>query len=218
MFVSGTEDDEAYHRSARRMAAVLAAIVIVIFAAIFIPPILNPIHEQFSPSVSVNSSHDLSLNLSLNATRIAPGGSILFSAWLNNTSSQVNNVTAQDSWIVTDLGPVPCFQAMPMRLGVMLGYYTADNFSLGSVLPLSYSSRTCPSSPAAAGPPYFVFEASRSTALVLTSTGIVREAVSLSVPSDGFQLGGNSTGFRGVMTVLVIDEWGDTALTHFLVE
>lgn len=199
------------------MALVLAAIVIVIFAAIVIPPIVNPIHQQFSLAVSVNSPYDFSLNLSLNTTRIVSGGWIMFSVWLNNTSKQVNNVTAQDSWFVTDLAPVPCFPAMPLRLGVMMGYYTLDNFSLGSVLPLSYSSIKCPLGSATSQPAYFLFEPLGSEALMKTVGGIVQQPVSMAVASDGFLKGGNGIVFQGVMTALAIDEWGDSVLTHFAV-
>lgn len=198
------------------MVLVLVAIVIVILAAIVIPPILNPLHEQFSQTSSVNSSYDFSLNLSINSTSVATGGWIRFSAWLNNTAKQVNNVTAQASWAVSGLGPVPCFQSIPIRLGVMIGYFTSDNFSLGSVLPLSYSAATCSLNAVTSQPAYYLFEPLGSRALMITPSGIVQQTVILTVASDGFLMNGNVTSFRDVMTAVAIDEWGDSVLTHFI--
>ena len=211
-------DDEAYHKSVQRMVVVLATIVIVIFAAIYIPPLLNPIHEEFAPEVSVNSPYGFSLNLSVNATRIPAGGSVEFTVWLNNTSRQIDDVTAQSAWVVSNLTAAPCATYMPVRIGVMLGYFTADNFSLGTVLPLSYPSTSCSANSPSAQPSYFLFEPLGTEALMNTSAGIVREAVSITMSSDFFLMHGTQASFQGVMTAVAIDEWGDSVLTHFAVD
>ncbi|HUI86481.1 MAG TPA: hypothetical protein VLY21_04930 [Nitrososphaerales archaeon] len=212
--MAGSDDDAAYHRSAKRMAIVLAAIVIVIFAAIFIPPLVNPVHEQFASTVSVNSPYGFSLNLSTNATTLSAGEEVGLSAWLNNTSRQVNNVTAQSSWIVSGLGPVACYPDSPIRLGLMAGYYTSDNFSLGTVLPLEYAPSSCQGAQSNFQTPYYLFEPEGSVALMITPEGIVRQPVSLNATSTGFLSNGSASGFNGVVTLFAMDEWGDFVLAH----
>ena len=215
--MTNPEDDEAYRRSVRRMALVLAAIVLVVFGAIFIPPLVNPLHEQFASRVSTNSPYGFSLNLSLNTTSVAPRGWVQFTAWLNNTSNLANNVTSQASWVAKGPESVPCFPTSPIRLGVMPGYYTSDNFSLGTILPLAYSTAGCPSGPVSSSPSYFLFEPEGSTALISSGGVIVRRAVSVSIASDGIQTGSNVSDFHGVVTAVAVDEWGDLVLTHFRV-
>jgi hypothetical protein len=215
--MSAPDEDEVYHKNARNMALVLAAIVIVIFAAIFIPPLVNPVREQFAPEASVNSEYGFSLSLALNATNTAPGTRLAFSVWVNNTSDQINNVTAEDNWPVTNLSGAPCYANMPMRVGVMVGYFTESNFSLGVVYPLSspLSDSNCALASGTA-PSFFLFKPLGPEALVRASSGIVQLNISLTVSSNGYVIGGNSQLFTGVMTAVAVDEWGDSVVTHFI--
>lgn len=211
-----SDDNKEYHRNARNMAFVLAAITIVIFASIFIPPLINPVHEQFSPEASVNSPYGFSLNLSINATHVESGGRISFTVWINNTSKQINNVTAQDDWLLTNLAVPSCAPGLPMSVGVMKGYYTGDNFSLGHVLPLVYLRPPCTPAPGFASTPYFLFQALGSEALVQSAGGIRQVNISVTVSSNSYIDGGTTALFAGVFTAVALDEWGDSVLTHFV--
>ena len=217
MLTSASDEDEVYHKNARNMALVLAAIVIVIFAAIFIPPLVNPVREQFAPEASVNSEYGFSLNLALNATSTTSGTRIAFSVWANNTSGQIDNVTSEGNWPVTNLSAAPCYTNMPMRVGVIVGYYTESNFSLGVVYPLSspLSDSNCALA-AGTAPSYFLFKPLGSEALVRASSGIIQLDVSLTVSSNGYVIGGSSQPFAGVMTAVAVNEWGDSVVIHFI--
>jgi hypothetical protein len=211
-----SSDDKEYRRNARNMAFVLAAITLVIFASIFIPPIINPVHEQFSPEASANSPYGFSLNLSINASHVVSGGHITFTVWINNSSRQVNNVTAQDNWPVTNLGALSCAADLPMRVGVMKGYYTEDNLSVGQVLPLSFLQPPCPVGPGFASTPYFLLQPLGSEALVQSTQGIERVNISATASSNRYIDGGATTTFAGVFTAVAADEWGDSVTTHFV--
>jgi hypothetical protein len=201
------------------MVLVLIAIVLVIFAAIFIPPLLNPLHEQFPREASTNSLHDFALNLDLNSTRIVSGDFIAFTIWINNTSRQVNNVTAANSWPAANLTMISsCGPAMPVSLGVMKGYYTTDNFSLGSIFPLQRVSPAClvETGAQAALPPYYLFQPYGPVALTRVSGSIIQLNVTATILSNGYIVGGNTVPFSGVFTAVGADEWGDVVLTHFM--
>jgi hypothetical protein len=214
--VASPEDNKEYHRNVRNMAFVLAAITIVIFASIFIPPLVNPVHEQFSREASSNSPYGFGLNLSINATHLESGGYVAITFWINNTSKQINNVTAQNNWPVKNLPATSCPNGMPMSVGVMKGYYTGDNLSLGHVLPLFYLGPPCPPIPEFASTPYFLFQPLGSVALVRSAGGIRQVNVSVTVSSNSYIEGGAAARFAGVFTVVAVDEWGDSVLTHFV--
>jgi hypothetical protein len=219
VLMSTSEGDETYRSSVRNMVFILIAIVLVIFAAIFVPPVLNPLHEQFSREASTTSLHDFALNLELNTTRTVSGDFIAFTIWINNTSRQVNNVTAANSWPATNLTTISsCEPALPISLGVMKGYFTTDNFSLGSIFPLQHTSPPCLVETGAQAPPlsYFLFQPYGPIALVRVSGSIIQLNVTTTIPSNGYIVGGNTVPFSGVFTAVGADEWGDVVLTHFM--
>jgi hypothetical protein len=214
-------DDVAYKKSVRNMSVVLAAIVITIFAALFIPPYVFPAHDTFQSSATVNSAFGFSLNLQINATHLPPGDELSISGWLNNTSSQIDNVSAADSWGVSQgmLWPGSCAEGWPIGLGVMEGHYTQDNYTLGTLIPVPLP--VCPVS--VGTPSYILLEAHSSRALVdLGGTPqfwtIQSNYTFAYSPGEGLP-GGGATGQlpAGVYTVVLADEWGDVLTTNFLV-
>jgi hypothetical protein len=207
-----SEDERAYSRSARNMALVLAAIVAVIFAAIFIPPLVNPVHEQFVPGASTNSAYGFSLNLLLNSTDLRSSGWVSLRTWLNNTSPQVSNVTAADQWPLdpSSLRTGNCSLGWPLGVGVMRGYYTTDNYTLGTPVALPRLIISCPL--VAYNPPrYFLLQPHGSTAVVRLNQTLAEWNLRVDLP-----FGGSYTQ-PGAYTAVAADEWGDVALAHFRV-
>jgi hypothetical protein len=212
-------DDIAYRKSVRNMSIVLAAIVITIFAALFIPPYVNPSHDVFQPAVSLDSPFGFTLHLTVNSTTVSTAGSIALSGWLNSTSATIENTTAADSWGLpqVDLWGRSCTFGWPIGLGVMQGHYTEDNYTLGTLLTLPQTLASCPTQNAT--PPYFLFEAHSSRALVTLSgtptIWLIQSNLTLraDVPSQpaGVQLQ------PGVYTAVLADEWGDVLTTNFRV-
>jgi hypothetical protein len=208
-----SDDDAAYRRSARNMAIILAAVVIVIFAAIFGPQLLNPVHEQLQSSGSVASPYGFALDLRLNDTALRLGSSLSIAAWLNSTSPQPNNVTAASSW---SFGPKglwtrPCTSGWPFGIGVMKGYYSSENYSLGSLVPIPGPLIACPVSSQV--PSFFVFRPFGTVALVeVGGTASRWDLRSTLVFSPAF-----SPPPSGVYTAVAADEWGDVVLAHFRV-
>lgn len=197
------------------MAFVLAAIVIVIFAALFLPPVLNPVHELFPPTASTTSLvNDFTLNIQLNETSVAPGSALAVSAWLNSTASRPNNVTAASSWAVGPEGlwTRPCTSGWPLGVGVMKGYFSSENYTLGSLVRFPEPLLSCPVT--AGTPSFFVLQPHGTVALADMGTSAVRwdlRSALVVVP-------GSLPGLQaGVYTAVAADEWGDVALTHFRV-
>lgn len=207
-----SEDDRAYSSNVRNMVLVLAAIVIVIFAAIFIPPLLNPIHEQFVPSASTNSAYGFSLNLLLNSTDLPPGGWVSMRAWLNSTSPQIDNITAANQWPVNpnSLRTGNCTLGWPLGVGVLRGYYTTDNYTLGSPVSLPRLVFACPLI-AYSPPSYFLLQSHGSTAVVRLSESLAEWDLRIVMPFGG------SYAETGVYTAVAADEWGDVVVVHFRV-
>lgn len=214
------DDDETYRRNVRTMGIVLAAIVITVFAAIFVPPLLNPLQEQFPSSVRVNSPYGFSLNLSLNTTQASAGKGVNFEVWLNNTSDQIVNVTSLNSWLTG--WPVSrfCPGFPPANVGVVPGYYSADNVSLSQVLPVyPVSGSDCPELAAGTTARYILFQPFRSVALIVfsNSSEAYQTDLRFSYSSSGSYGSGRLSSFSSVMTVVAADEWGDIVVAHFLV-
>ena len=209
------DDDAAYRRSVRNMSAVLAVIVIVVFAAIYIPPYVNPAHDVFQTSVTAGSPFGFTMHLATNATALDPSGAVLITGWLNSTSDSLQNVTAAESWALQQdrLWTRPCTSGWPIGVGVMRGHYTADNYTLGALLPVPQPLTSCPAG--GVTPTYFVFEAHSSKALVsLGGTPAIWSietsfAFGQSLPGYGLQ--------PGVYTAVLADEWGDVLTANFLV-
>ncbi|HYB07808.1 MAG TPA: hypothetical protein VEB87_06640 [Nitrososphaerales archaeon] len=209
-----SSDDLAYRRSVRNMSIVLAAIVITVFAALFIPPYLFPLHNVYSPSVTLDSPFGFTLHLNVNTTSVAPGGTVLLTGWANSTSDSIENVTAADSWGLPQsmlLGT--CTVGWPVELGVMHGHYTQDNYTLGTLSPVSEPA--CSGQEAAGVPQYFLLEPHSSRALVTVAGTPRLWIIQTSLSVNGFASGSQLQ--PGVYTAVLADEWGDVLTTNFQV-
>lgn len=207
-------EDASYRRSVRNTVAVIAIMIGVIAAALFIPPLANPAHEQFESSASVASPYGFSLNLSLNGTRIGTGQAQVVRAWLNSTSPQVANITAASAW---PLGPDGlwtriCTNGWPLGVGVMKGYFAADNYSLGSLIHVPMPMVGCPIQNSAPG--FYLLQSHGSTAIVKVGGALTEWNLTSTLGLASSQLNSQGT---GVYTAVAVDEWGDVAVAHFRV-
>ncbi len=208
------QDDAAYRRSVRNTIMVIAVMAVIIAAALFIPPLVSPVHEQFNSATSVASPYGLSLNLKLNGTQLAVGQGEAITAWLNGTSSQVANISAADGW---PLGPKGlwtriCTNGWPLGVGFMAGYYTSDNYSLGSLVLVPMPLPPCPEQ---IGPPSsFLLQSRGSTAIVKLNGNLTEWELTTTLALSGTQ---PSLQRGGVFTAIAVDEWGDVAVAHFRV-
>ncbi|MDV3277269.1 MAG: hypothetical protein LYZ69_02235 [Nitrososphaerales archaeon] len=207
-----TQEDREYSRNARNMAIILAAIVLVIFAAIFVPPLVNPVHEHFERSASVTSPYGFTLNINLNTTSLSGTEEVSISGWANNTSSEILNATAANQWAVSPnyLWTRICTNGWPIGVGLMRGYYTFDNYTLGTFVPLVRPMIACPVSMYT--PSSFLMQPHSSLAIVRLNGSLAEWNLSTTLtygnPPYMSQL-------SGVYTAIAADEWGDVAIVHF---
>ena len=213
----GEEDNRTYRRNVRNMALVLAAIAIVIFASIFIPPLIGSGHEQFSSKSSVNSPNGYTLNLVLNTSRLAPGERLALDAWINNTGKAINQLPAQQEWPIPNVTDAPCGAVLPIRIGILSGYYSVENVSLGQFLQLSFASVSCPATAVSGTPQYFLMQPLSSQTILQSSSGVGEFDISVSCTTGSYVVNASEIRFSGVFTAVAMDEWGDLALTHFIV-
>jgi hypothetical protein len=95
----------------------------------------------------------------------------------------------------------------------MAGYYTTDNYTLGSLVPVPMPLVGCPMMMGTPG--FFLMQPRGSTAIVKVN-GVLSEwnlTSSLSIRSS--QLNSQR---GGVYTAIAVDEWGDVAVAHFRVD
>ena len=208
-----SEEDASYRRSVRNTVIVIAAMVLVVAAALSVPQLVSPVHEQFEASASVASPYGFSLNLRLNATQLGAGQGQTITAWLNSTSPQVATISAASDWPMgTDgLWTKLCTNGWPLGVGVMEGYFTAENYSLGSLVRVPMPLIGCPIQ--SGTPTFFLLQPQGSTAIVKVSGVLAEWNLTSTLGLAGPQL--NSS--RGVYTAVAADEWGDVAITHFRV-
>lgn len=209
-----TEEDASYRRSVRNTIVVMAAMVMVIAAALFIPPLVSPLHEQFNNVSSVESPYGLSLTIRLNGTKPAAGEGETVTAWLNSTSSQVSNITAATSWPMGPQGlwTKTCTNGWPLGVGIMAGYYTTDNYSLGSLIQVPMPLLNCPMMMGTPG--FFLMQPHGSTAIVKVNGALADWNLTTTFGVGGSHL---SSQRGGVYTAIAADEWGDVAVAHFRV-
>jgi len=209
-----TEDDASYRRSVRNTVIVIVAMVAVLAAALFVPPLVNPLHEQFNNNSSVVSPYGISLTLRLNGTQAAAGEGELITAWLNSTSSQVANLSAASSWPMGTEGlwTKMCTNGWPLGVGLMAGYYTADNYSLGSLVRIPMPLIGCPMM--AGTPGFFLMQPRGSMAIVKVNGALSQWDLTSVLGVASAQL---SPQRGGVYTAVAVDEWGDVAIAHFRV-
>jgi len=217
-------DDIAYRKSVRNMSIVLAAMAIVVFAAIFIPPYLSPPHDIFPSSVSYDFGSGFALHLTLNSTTIAPSGHLLVAAWLNSSSDSIENVTSADSWAFSEglFWERQCTPGWPIGVGLMIGHYTQDNYTLGTLLQPALPPIQCPVS---GQPQFFLFYPHSTEALASVNATPYRWTITMNVTFDKGSLSPNALpgvpghgGLpSGVYTAVLADEWGDVLTDNFRV-
>ncbi|HYC26820.1 MAG TPA: hypothetical protein VEB67_02215 [Nitrososphaerales archaeon] len=218
-----SDDDAAYKKSVRNMSIVLAAIVITVFAAIFIPPYLNPAHDEFQKSVSLGTGQGFTLYLDINSTALSPSNSLNVTAWEVSTAPAISNVTALSNWSVpvSDLYTSNCFHGWPIGIGLMQGHYDQDNYSLGSMIPLTYVAAGCAQSQGTSSPPqWFAFEPDTSDVIASQGGTLVHWTLLSQFTfnhSSSSIFDGNGVLAPGVYTVVAADEWGDVLTTNFTV-
>ena len=208
-------DEVAYRKSVRNMAAVLAAIVITVFAALFVPYFLFPTHDVYPTSVTSDSPTGFTMHLTVEAGPSSSPWSVKLIGWINSTSSSIDNITASNSWALSQAGlwTRSCTPGWPIGLGVMQGHYTQDNYTLGTLLPLGQALFAhCPTEPPP--PSSFAFEPHTSKALVVLAGRpafwVIESSLNFTGTSPGYQLQ------AGVYTAVLADEWGDVLTANFL--
>jgi hypothetical protein len=208
------EDDAAYRRSVRNTVIVLAAVVVVIAAALLVPPLVNPIHEQFNNTTSVASPYGFVLSLRLNGSQLTAGQGETIMAWVNSTSSVVANVSAASNWPVGPQGLWTriCTNGWPLGVGLMSGYYTSDNYTLGSLVHIPMPLVSCPISISTPGS--FLLQPLGSTAIVKVGGTLAEWDLTSTLGLAGNQF---SSQKDGAYTAIAVDEWGDLAIVHFRV-
>lgn len=207
-------DDVAYRKSVRNTVKVLAVVVAVIAAALILTGYFDVTPNSFQTSTSVPSAYPFTLSLAINTTSTSPDGVVAISAWLNATST--GNVTSVSLWGFNQsrLVSPPCSSGFPVAIGVMQGHYTLDNYSVGTLLPISHPLVLCPIHHGS--PPWFYF-GSQSSRVLVTLDGTPE----FWVLSTSYGFGADSIGKLhlppGVYTAVAVDEWGDFVLTNFRV-
>jgi hypothetical protein len=188
--------------------------VFVIIAALVIPPLVNPPHEQLNSFSSVASPFGLILSLEINGTQLAAGQGESLTAWLNSTSSEVANVTSASSWPIGTQGLWTriCTSGWPLGVGIMAGYFTSDNYSLGSLVRVPMPMIGCP---VMLGTPGFFLMQPRGSSAIVKVNGALATWNLTSALGVGGSLMSSQRG--GVYTAIAVDEWGDIALAHFRV-
>jgi hypothetical protein len=208
------EVDASYRRSVRNTVIVIVALALTIAAALLVPPILNPIHEQFNNAASVDSPHGFSLTIKLNATQLTPTEGITVTAWINSTSNQIGNISAASHWPVGPQGLWTriCTNGWPLGVGFMAGYFTGDNYSLGSLIHVPMPLFGCPI--LISTPGFFLLQPHSSTAIVRVNGALAEWNLTSTLGLRSSQL---SPQRGGVYTAIAVDEWGDVVLAHFRV-
>ncbi|MDA4124955.1 MAG: hypothetical protein OK438_05845 [Thaumarchaeota archaeon] len=222
-----SDDDAVYRRSVRNTLLVLAVVLMALVAAFIASPYLTPNQERLQTSGSAASPYGFSLNLNMNATRLSSAERLNITIWLDSTSSQIQNVTALDSWAVSRsaLWVNPCLSAnlwWPIGMGVMKGFETESNFSSGEFvlgpqeflgcLPITNSTNGTIEGPAH----YFVLEPHSSKAIVDLNNNFEFWPIRTTflIGSDSLAPGQHLAGFY---TAIGADEWGDLVILHFRV-
>ena len=93
----------------------------------------------------------------------------------------------------------------------MRGYYTAENYTLGSVIRIPSPLVSCPVT--SNTPSFFIFQPFSSNALV--ETGGTATVLNLRTALTFVPVAAGP-GSSGVYTVICADEWGDLVIAHFV--
>jgi hypothetical protein len=210
-------DDVEYRKSVRNTIVVVAVVVVVIASALVVSPYLNPRVDTFQKHVYDMTTNGFTFNLEVNTTSFSTTGHVAIAVWANSTSASTNNVTGADFWPFDHARLIgkPCTNGWPIGVGVMQGHYTADNYTLGSLVIIPQPEVLCP---AKLPPHWFEFEPAPHSSRALVTLGNTPE---IWVIQSSIVFGQGSLGQgplpAGVYTAMAADEWGDLLLTNFRV-
>jgi hypothetical protein len=173
-------------------------------------------------SLSVNG---LKLSLSLNSTTLQSGQKVTIVIDEQNTLSVENNILSSRNWPLNGLSLGPCGTLnYPFGVAILQGYYSSANVATATPLilydpgaiyhcPMILSEITA-----------YVFQPSSDTAAIFGSCGpnpCFTTKINAEVRATGYWTGSPTatlTNFTpGVYTVVTGDEWGISAVLHFVV-
>lgn len=218
------------HKSARlrralsTLAVATVTVVIIISAAVGTYVALNPAAQRTTTTTAnassafIGSVTGLELRVSLNASTINLGDSISFNATVFNTRATENNLSSISDWTVPQPVIGPCGPTdAPIAFAVIQGYYTQDNVSQAPRVGYGVECTTD-----VGNVEYYSFEPSSDEASIIGASCNPSQCsaspIALSRSVGGYWTNGVMEKFTpGAYTVVVEDEWGQTALSHFVV-
>lgn len=184
---------------------------------------------------TIDSSTRLRLTVSVNSSVTATNQTVAIGVYISNLLTRSNNITASDNWAYS-FPPALCGKTFgplidwsPYNLALYSGFYTLDNVSEGTPIPIYYQvpanytgSFFCPL--ISVGIASFDFYPSSGTAIVNRQVNqtpaevdTVGATLTLGAGTTSNAWGYPVTFSPGVYTVLAGDEWGQLAIIHFVV-
>jgi hypothetical protein len=164
----------------------------------------------------------LKLTLTLNSSQVSAGQGVEAKVDEVNTGAAPLNLSASKDWPIQGLSVGPCgLLNYPAGMAFLKGYYDLSNVSSGMALQIYSGEVACPM--ILSGITGFVFQPSSDNATVYGSCqpageACLTETVDASVSMYGYWSAGAFTKLpTGVYTVVAGDEWGDVAISHFVV-
>ncbi len=174
----------------------------------------------------------LRLSLSVNSSVISSNQTLAVGVSITNILGRTNNVSVASSWAY---GFPPAFCGMtfgslinyaPYNVAIFSGFYTLDDVSQGTPLPLYLEEITgthnCPEIPVEISSFMFLPSSGAATVVRADNENTQVDSVGASL-TIGAGTGANSWSppisfTPGVYTVLAGDEWGQLVVLHFLVQ
>lgn len=176
-------------------------------------------------SITSASVDGLSLSLSLNSATLQPGQEIAIVIDEKNTLSATNKVAASGNWPLKGLNVGPCgILNYPLGVAISQGYYTSANISSATPLKLYDPGAiyNCPMILSAITS--YVFQPSSNVAAIFGSCDpnpCLTTDMNARITATGYYSGNPkamlNTFTPGVYTVFGADEWGTSAVLHFIV-
>jgi hypothetical protein len=173
-------------------------------------------------SLSVNG---LKLSVSLNTTTLQPGQEVSIVVDEQNTLSVSNKVLSSRNWPLNGLILGPCGTLnYPFGVSICQGYYSSANVSVATPL-LLYAPGAIYHCPAILSEiTAYVFQPSSNVAAILGSCDpnpCSTTEMSAEVTATGYWTGSPTAALinftPGIYTVIAGDEWGTSAVLHFVV-
>jgi hypothetical protein len=167
-------------------------------------------------STYAGSPGDLQLRLSMNTNDTYVGDTIQVNVSEFNTLSSTDNVTKSGDWqIQAALSSCPNTNVQPFGIALYRGYYTTQNVSQGTQLPIF---------PPTACPDYvrlitgYLFLPDSDLATVVPGSGLTAMTGIVEIVNGTAVGGGQGMLLNpGLYTVVAADEWGALAFLHFQV-